>query len=116
MSKAELRTAEVAAKSSAQIGTKLEYVFGKATGSAHNIERSTGMLRQLESVGIFDNAAGRSLLNSHLEGVYNGTKGVLQSNGRYLRESLLMGPNGGLKVESIWEGNRLITVKLLGGR
>ena len=116
LSKAELRTAEVAAKSSAQIGTKLEYVFGKATGSAHNIERSTGMLRQLESVGIFDNAAGRSLLNSHLEGVYNGTKGVLQSNGRYLRESLLMGPNGGLKVESIWEGNRLITVKLLGGR
>jgi RHS repeat-associated protein len=103
------------AKSSASIGTKLEYVFGKATGSAHNIERSTGMLRQLESVGIFDNAAGRSLLNSHLESVYSGTKGILQSNGRYLRESLLMGPRGGLKVESIWEGNKLITVKLLGG-
>ncbi|WP_345231342.1 hypothetical protein, partial [Olivibacter ginsenosidimutans] len=50
----------VAAKTGANIGTKLEYVFGKATGSAHNIERSTGMLRQLESVGIFDNAAGRS--------------------------------------------------------
>lgn len=32
-------------------------MFGKATGAAHNIERSTGMLRQLESVGIFDNAA-----------------------------------------------------------
>ena len=106
----------VAAKGGANIGTKLEYVFGKATGSAHNIERSTGMLRQLESVGIFDNAAGRSLLNSHLESVYSGTKGIHQSNGRYLRESLLMGPNGGLKVESIWEGNKLITVKLLGGR
>lgn len=51
-------------------------MFGKATGSAHNIERSTGMLRQLESVGIFDNAAGRSLLNSHLESVYSGTKGI----------------------------------------
>lgn len=105
-----------AAKGGANIGTKLEYVFGKATGSVHNIERSTGMLRQLESVGIFDNAAGRSLLNSHLESVYSGSKGILQSNGRYLRESLLMGPNGGLKVESIWEGNKLITVKLLGGR
>lgn len=91
-------------------------MFGKATGSAHNIERSTGMLRQLESVGIFDNAAGRSLMNSHLESVYSGTKGILQTNGRYLRESLLMGPRGGLKVESIWEGNRLITVKLLGGK
>jgi len=105
-----------AAKTGANIGTKLEYVFGKATGSAHNIERSTGMLRQLESVGIFDNAAGRSLLNSHLESVYSGTKGILQSNGRYLRESLLMGPRGGLKVESIWDENKLITVKLLGGK
>jgi RHS repeat-associated protein len=105
-----------AAKGGASIGTKLEYIFGKATGSAHNIERSTGMLKQLESVGIFDNAAGRSLMNSHLESVYSGTKGILQTNGRYLRESLLMGPRGGLKVESIWEGNKLITVKLLGGR
>ncbi|GGH68345.1 SpvB/TcaC N-terminal domain-containing protein [Phaeocystidibacter marisrubri] len=103
-----------AANSSANIGTKLEYVFGNGTGTAHNIDRSRAMLRQLESVGIFDNAAGRSLLKSHLESVYSGTKGILQSNGRYLRESLLMGPNGGLKVESIWEGNRLITVKLLG--
>jgi hypothetical protein len=91
-------------------------VFGKATGSAHNIERSTGMLRQLESVGIFDNAAGRSLLNNHLEGVQSGTKGVLQSNGKILRESLLMGPNGGLGVQSYWEDNRLISIILLGGK
>lgn len=116
MRKMAERGSQVAAKVGANIGTKLGYVFGKATGSAHNIERSTGMLRQLESVGIFDNAAGRFLMNSHLESVYSGTKGILQSNGRYLRESLLMGPNGGLKVESIWEGTKLITVKLLGGR
>lgn len=67
-------------------------------------------------MGIFDNAAGRSLLNSHLRGAYNSSKGILQPNGRYLRESLLMGPNGGLKVESIWEGNKLITVKFFGGQ
>jgi hypothetical protein len=114
---AEIQVAEAtAANGGAQIGTKLEYVFGKATGSVHNIERSKGMLKQLKSVGIFDNAEGRSLLKSHLESVFNSTEGILQSNGRYLRESLLMGPNGGLKVESIWEGNRLITVKLLGGK
>ena len=107
---------KVAAKMGANIGTKLEYVFGKATGSAHNIERSTGMLRQLESVGIFDDAAGRALLNSHFQGTYNSSIGILQSNGRYLRESLLLGPRGALKVESIWEGNKLITVKLLGGK
>ena len=74
------------------------------------------MLRQLESIGIFDNLAGRSLLNTHLERVYSGTQGILQSNGRYLRESVLMGPRGGLKVESIWEGNKLITIKLIGGK
>lgn len=106
----------IAEKAVANIGTKLEYVFGKATGSAHNIERSTGMLRQLESIGIFDNAEGRSLLNGHLQSVYKGSKGMLQSNGRHLRESLLMGPRGGLKVESIWEGNKLITIKLMGGK
>jgi RHS repeat-associated protein len=106
---------KLASETGINIGMKLEYLFGKATGSAHNIERSKDMLRQLERVGIFDNAAGRSLLNSHLESVYSGTKGILQANGRYLRESLLMGPRGGLKVESIWEGNKLITVKLLGG-
>jgi len=74
------------------------------------------MLKQLQNVGIFDNAAGRSLLQSHLERVYKNIKEVLQSNGRYMRESTLMGPNGGLKVESIWEGNKLITVKLFGGK
>lgn len=98
----------------ANIGRKLEYIFGKATGSAHNVERSTEMLRQLQSIGIFDNNAGRSFVKNHLEDVYAGANGILQSNGRYLRESLLMGPNGGLKVESIWEGSKLITVKLFG--
>lgn len=104
------------AKNGVQLGSKLDYILGKATGSAHNIERSTGMLRQLESVGIFDNSAGRSLLQNHLKNIYTGTKGLVQPNGYYLRESLLMGPRGGLKMESIWEGNKLITVKLIGGK
>ncbi len=98
----------------ANLGRKLDYVFGKATGAVHNIERSTDMLRQLNSIGIFDNAVGRSLLRGHLRAVFQNTKGILQDNGRYLRESLLMGPNGALKVESIWERNKLITIKLLG--
>ena len=100
----------------AQIGTKLEYVFGKATGAAHNIERSTSMLKQLQRVGIFDNKAGRSLLKSHLEKAYKSAEAVRQSNGRYLRESLLMGPNGALKVKSVWEGEKLITVTLFGAK
>lgn len=45
-------------------------------------------------------------------GVLNIAK--VQSNGRLLRESLLMGPRGALKVESIWENGKLITVVLIG--
>jgi RHS repeat-associated protein len=99
-----------------EIGRKLDYVFGKATGSKHNIDRSTGMKRQLESIGIFDTPANRDLLKKHLESVYEISRGLLQKNGRRLRESLFMGPNGGIKIESIWEGNKLITIKLIGGK
>lgn len=98
------------------IGNKLDFLFGKSTGSAHNISRSTSMLRQLESVGIFDNSTGRALLKLHLETVYNTVKGTAVIGGRIMRESLLMGPYGGLKVQSIWESNKLITIILLGGR
>lgn len=72
------------------------------------------MLRQLESVGIFDNTQGRAYLQLHLEQAYKNI-GVLQENGRVMRESLLMGQYGSLKVESIWESNRLITIKFYGG-
>lgn len=51
----------------------------------------------------------------HLRNVYK-IPGILQDNGRFMRESLLMGPNGGLNVQSIWENNRLITVELFGGK
>lgn len=115
MTKSSVKVIE-AAETGAQIGTKLEYVFGKATGSVHNIELSTGMLRQPESVGIYDNAAGRSLLQTHLEGAYSASEGIIQANGNILRESLLMGPNGGLGVQSFWQGNRLISVILPGGK
>jgi hypothetical protein len=40
------------------IGNKLMYLFGKASGNAHNIQRSTDMARQLAQIGIFDNPAG----------------------------------------------------------
>ncbi|MEM6321500.1 MAG: 3-coathanger stack domain-containing protein, partial [Bacteroidota bacterium] len=98
-----------------QLGRKLDFVFGKATGSAHNIERSTDMLRNLNRIGVFDNAAGRSLFRSHLNETFNATEGIIQANGRVLRESLLMGPRGGVKVTSIWDKNKLITIILKGG-
>ena len=84
------------------LGRKLDFLFGKATGRIHNIQRYTDMLRNLNRIGIQDNSAGRALLKSHLCQVFNNTEGIPLTNGRVLRESLLMGPRGGVKVESIW--------------
>ncbi len=101
-----------------QLGNKLEYFLGRATGNAHNIERSTQMLRQLERVGLPDTPATRQYLTEHLAGVLRDPSNIVrvQENGRIVRESLLMGPRGGLKFETVWDGARLITGNLFGGR
>ncbi len=100
----------------AVIGRKLEYLFGKATGRAHNIERSTDMLRQMERIGLPDTAANRKLMTNHFQGVLNDATNISGKgrNGEAIRESLLMGPNGGVKVESIWDKNTLQSFKLKG--
>jgi RHS repeat-associated protein len=99
------------------LGRKLDYIFGLATGSAHNVERSQQMLKQLTSIGLPDTPANRAYLASQLEAAYRDPSSLLriQSDGRAVRDSLLMGPYGGLKMESIWEGPKLITVNLFGG-
>ena len=99
----------------ANLGSKLQYVFGRATGSAHNIERSQAMLAQLEKIGIRDNPASRDYISSVLSRALE-QPGVTQANGRILRESLVIGPDGAgaLKMQSIWDGNNLVTVFLKG--
>ena len=42
----------------------------------------------------------------------NTTNGILQENGRIMKESLLTGPNGVAKMQSVWDGDRLITVEI----
>lgn len=39
-----------------------------------------------------------------------------QENGRVVRESLISGPNGVIKAESVWDGLKLITATLFGGK
>jgi hypothetical protein len=106
-----------AARMTPKLGRKLEYFLGNATGDAHNIERSTGMLRQLQSIGLHDNPATRKYLTEHLATVVNNPSNLVrtQANGHVVRESLLMGPNGGVKFETVWDGAKLITGKLIGG-
>jgi len=101
-----------------ELGQKLEYIFGNATGAKHNIDRSIAMERQLNSIGIFNNESGRKLVQENLINTFNDASSVAktQENGRIVRESLLAGPNGMIKMESVWEGVKLITVQLFGGK
>ena len=108
----------VKGSSKAELGRKLDYLFGNATGSKHNIDRSVAMERQLNSIGIFNNAEGRQLVEKNLIEAFNNPASILktQENGRVVRESLISGPNGVIKVESVWDGSKLITATLFGGK
>jgi hypothetical protein len=100
-----------------QIGRKLDYLFGLAKGSAETVHRSTSMLVELRRIGLTDNAEVRSLVQSHLAGVLNDASSIVSmTGGRTVRESFLMGPTGGVKLETVWEGARLITIKVFGGK
>ena len=110
------RVGEVAAQvMTPNIGRKLDFVFGKATGRRHNLHRSTDMQRQLNKIGIFDNDSSRAYLCRHLAETLNNPNNITLSKGGCItKESLLMGPNGGLKMESVWIGADLISIKLMG--
>ena len=104
------------ANTNPDLGRKLDYVLGKATGSAHNVERSKDMLRQMERIGFPESQGTRTYLADHLKKTLNDPTSVLrtQENGRVVRESFLNGPRGSIKVESIWEDAKLITVGVFG--
>jgi hypothetical protein len=118
--------------SNANLGSKTDYLFGKATGNKHNIERSKAMQAELKKIGIYDNQSGREYISKHLNDVLKDSTNINNVETRtYIakelpgqpvvkytattRESLLMGPGGAVKVESVWDGNRLITVVIKGG-
>lgn len=99
-----------------ELGRKLDYVLGKATGSVHNIDRSRDMLRQMERIGFPESQGTRDYLADHLKKALNDPTAIMktQENGRVVRETLLTGPQGSLKVESVWEDSKLITVGVFG--
>ncbi|KIA66130.1 hypothetical protein [Nocardia vulneris] len=103
---------------------KFDYLFGRAAEDPHNTPRSIQNLSQLNRVGVFDNPAGRDLLTRHFDEVVQTDNNIARvfSNkyGEFeVRESLLVGPNGILKLETTWqstpEGLRLTTVIPKGG-
>jgi len=95
-------------------GSKLEFIFGNATGNKNHIERSLAMELQLNSIGIFDDAKGKKLVLDNLSNAFDEPSSIRETkeNGRLVRVSVLTGPNGELKVESVWDKEKLISVKL----
>jgi hypothetical protein len=103
---------------------KYDYLFGNVSSNPHNLARSLQNQRQLNGIGVFDNAAGRNLLSAHFDEVVSTNSNVLRTwsdeFGTFqARESLLAGPHGLLKLESTWQvtsdGLRLTTVIPFGG-
>nr|WP_270998166.1 T7SS effector LXG polymorphic toxin [Listeria seeligeri] len=116
-----------------ELGNKLDYLFGKAEGNKHNIQRSQTMQSELSKIGIYDTPSSRELLNNHLKNVVNDSSNILKTESRSyiakelpgtptvnytatVRESFLKGPNGGVKIESVWDGDRLLTIIVKGGK
>lgn len=95
-------------------GSKLEFIFGNATGNKSHIERYLAMELQLNSIGIFDDAKGKKLVLDNLSNAFDDPSSIRETkeNGRVVRTSVLKGPNGDLKVETVWDKEKLISVKL----
>ena len=98
------------------LGRKLDYAFGKATGNAYNVTRSMQNVSQLSKIGIYDDINGRDILSKHFDDVFSSNSNtILSSSGRCEIYSLLSGPGGFLGVKTIWENNKLITFIFFGG-
>lgn len=96
---------------------KLSYLFGQATGSPDNILRSREMLRLLQSIGIYDTIENRNYMVRHIEAAFYDLTNIIrvQPDGRIIKDSLLMGKRGALRMETIWQKNKLITIFLKSG-
>ena len=52
------------------LGNTLSYIFGKATGSTHNVQRSKSMYSLLNKIGIWDNKFGNEYLTKCIIEIY----------------------------------------------
>ena len=117
----------------ADLGNKFDYFFGRASGSTHNVQRSKSMRIELKKIGIHDTPSGREYLQYHFNDVVNDKTNIVNTELRSytaeeisgkpiiqytatIRESLLMGPGGAVKLKSVWDGTRLLTVVIKGGK
>jgi RHS repeat-associated protein len=104
---------------------KFDYMFGNVASNSHNAARSAQNQAQFASVGVYNNAEGRGLLQSHFDEVVGSGSNVMRTfkndHGEFqVRDSLFAGPGGFLHLETTWQvtasGLRLTTVIPRGGR
>jgi hypothetical protein len=73
------------------------------------------MLKQLEKIGIHDTSYWRNYVQQVITDMFYSPVGAyVQGNGRIVKETLLWGPFGALKIRTVWEGVKLITIELFG--
>lgn len=88
---------------------KIGYLFGRATGKSHNINRAKQNARQMARLGIEDTLQSHQMIRAHLEKVALDKTNVAATYsdqyGDYeVKESLFAGPSGEFaKFESTWE-------------
>ena len=109
---------------------KFKYIFGEVTSNPHNQARSLQNAAQMNRIGIQNTAEGWKYLTQHLQQIAQDSANVVRTIRKTLpdgstvtleiRESLLSGPGGFMKLESTWEiladgTRRLSTVMPFGG-
>ena len=99
-----------------KIGNKLNYIFGKSTGPAHSIKRSIELYKELQKIGIKDNPDFRRYLTEKIIEAFYSNSGFMENAGSYCKEVLLPGPNGFLKLQVIFQGMKVVTFYLKGGK
>lgn len=74
------------------------------------------MQRSLEKIGLGDSKNSRAYLIKELNKVLNDPSNIkeIQETGRVVRESLLTGSDGIIKMQTVWEDTKLITIELFG--
>jgi len=92
---------------------KFKYIFGEVASGTHNTQRSLQNVAQMNRIGIHNTLEGQDYLTQHLIQVAKNKTSVVRNfsktlpNGRAItlqvRESLLSGPGGFLKIESTWK-------------
>ncbi|MEV5539826.1 hypothetical protein AB0L13_23505 [Saccharopolyspora shandongensis] len=105
---------------------KFDYAFGKVNSNKHSAKRSNQIKIELSHIRIFGNPKGREIVREHLDNVVRSDNNISQVSDhswghRQVRESLLAGPGGFMKLQTVWQeksdGNlQLITLIPFGGK